>query len=52
MLEVITSNDLLNTTAMGGSSVRQGGHVPPPPQFLEANVKSLIFTIGPPLPDL
>ena len=50
MLEVITSNDLLNTTAMGGSSVRHGGHVPPPP-ILEANVKSLIFTIGP-LPDL
>ena len=35
---------------MGGSSVGTGGNVPPPPvpfdKFLEANVKSLIFTIG------
>ena len=33
---------------MGGSSVRTGDTCLPP-QFLEANVKSLIFTIGAPL---
>ena len=31
---------------MGGRCGETGGHVPPP-QCLEANVKSLIFTIGP-----
>ena len=30
---------------MGGRCV---GHVPPPPRFFEANVKSLILTIGAP----
>ena len=36
---------------MGGSSVgTEGGHAPLP-RFLEANVKSLIFTIGAP-PDI
>ena len=35
---------------MGGSSVRQGARAPSP-QFLEANVNSLIFIIAPP-PDL
>ena len=33
---------------MGGSCIGTWGQVPPPPDFLESNVKSLIFTIGAP----
>ena len=43
---------LYRVRAMGGSSIGHGGGArAPPPRFLEANVKSLIFTIGAP-PDL
>ena len=35
---------------MGGSTVGHGRARPPPPRFLEANVKALIFTIGAPPP--
>ena len=38
----------MRPAAMGGSSVETGGHVPPQMDYMEANVKSLILTIGVP----
>ena len=43
-------NSRINYIVMGGSSAGHGvgGTCPTPPRFLEANLKSLIFTIGAP----